>query len=84
MTVPKTWKIKQADDLIAGEIEKALKIHPAICRLLALRGISGYDSAKFFFRPSIKDLHDPYLMKGMDVAVKRILSALNNGEKIRI
>jgi single-stranded-DNA-specific exonuclease len=84
MTVPKTWKIKQVNPKIAEDIERALKIHPAICRLLALRGITDYDSAKFFFRPSMQDLHDPYLMKGMDIAVQRILDALRKKEKIRI
>lgn len=84
MALQKTWKIKQADEIIAGDIQKALQVHPAICRLLAIRGITGYDSAKFFFRPSINDLLDPFLMKGMEEAVTRIQRAIADKEKIII
>jgi len=80
----KIWKLKLVDESVAEKITEALKIHPSICRLLALRGISDYDSAKFFFRPSIMDLHDPFLMKGMGKAVERIEVALAKGEKILV
>ncbi|MGB1318664.1 MAG: single-stranded-DNA-specific exonuclease RecJ, partial [Flavobacteriales bacterium] len=46
--------------------------------------ISTFEEAKNFFRPSLDDLHDPFLMKGMDKAVSRIEQALGNGEKILI
>lgn len=80
----KLWKLKQVDEAVALTIEKALNIHPAICKLLAIRGISSYDSAKFFFRPSMNDLLDPFLMKGMDLAVARIEKAVAGNEKIMV
>ena len=49
-----------------------------------LRGISTFDEAKKFFRPQISDLHDPFLLKGMDKAVERIELALKRGEKILV
>jgi single-stranded-DNA-specific exonuclease len=80
----KIWKLRLVDEAITDNIVQALKVHPAICRLLALRGIRDYDSAKFFFRPAITDLHSPFLMKGMDKAVARIEAALAAKEKIMI
>lgn len=80
----KIWKIKQADEQITDAIAEALKIHPAICKLLALRGIKDYESAKSFFRPSLSHLHDPFLMKGMQLAVDRIESALQRNETIMV
>ncbi|WP_118950817.1 single-stranded-DNA-specific exonuclease RecJ [Taibaiella helva] len=80
----KIWKLKQVDETAVARIEKDLRIHPALCRLLALRGIRDYDSAKAFFRPSLAHLADPFLMKGMQTAVRRIEQAIEQGEKIMI
>ena len=52
--------------------------------MLVQRGIETYEKARKFFRQSLKDLHNPYLMKDMDKAVKRIESALNNNENILV
>ncbi|MEI6947856.1 single-stranded-DNA-specific exonuclease RecJ [Paraflavisolibacter sp. H34] len=62
----------------------ALKIHPVLCTVLAGRGISSYDQAKRFFRPQLTDLHDPWLMKGMQEAVNRITDAFFHREKILV
>ncbi|GFR66719.1 TonB-linked outer membrane protein, SusC/RagA family [Elysia marginata] len=48
------------------------------------RGIDTFDKAKSFFRPSLQDLHNPFLMKDMDKATGRIQKALSNSEKIMI
>ena len=61
-----------------------LKIDRVIAELLMQRGICTFDEAKAFFRPQLADLHDPFLMKDMDKAVDRLLSAIQNGEKIMI
>lgn len=61
-----------------------LGIKEDVAHLLINRGISDYDQAKTFFRPSFDDLHDPFLMKGMHKAVSRLEEALGNGEKILI
>jgi single-stranded-DNA-specific exonuclease len=80
----KIWKLKQAEEQVVETITTALKVHPAICRLLALSGITDYETARLFFRPSLEYLHDPFLMKGMAVAVSRIETALQNKEKIMV
>lgn len=55
-----------------------------ICRLLALRGISSVEDAEKFFKPSLSDLHDPFLMQDMDKAVDRLNKAIGKKEKIMI
>lgn len=54
----------------------------ALARALVLRGIDTFDRARLFFRPSLEALHDPFLMKDMDVAAERIAAALQAGDKI--
>ncbi len=66
------------------KLQESLNIHPVLCQLLVQRGIKTYDEAKAFFRPSLSQLHDPFLMKGMKEAVERIERAIRNQEKILI
>jgi single-stranded-DNA-specific exonuclease len=80
----KRWKILNADPTKINALQESLKIHPVICKILVERGIETYDTARNFFRPSLVDLHDPWLMKDMDKAVARILAAIDNKEKILV
>ena len=79
------WTIKpkptQTDIDVLSE---ALHVDGLIAQLLIQRGISNYKAAKKFFRPQLSDLHDPFLMKDMDVAVNRIQTAIINGENILV
>ena len=63
---------------------KELGINERVARMLLYRGIETFEEAKKFFRPSLDDLHDPFLMKDMDLAVERIQRAMEEGEKILI
>lgn len=65
-------------------LQEVLQVDYAIAYLLAQRGITNFDEAKNFFRPNLEELHSPWLMKDMDVAVKRVLQAIKNHEKIMI
>jgi single-stranded-DNA-specific exonuclease len=78
------WNIVQADEKKAAALQQALNIHPVLCHILLQRGIETFDQAKDFFRPQLADLHDPWLMKDMDKAVKRIVAAINKKEKILV
>jgi single-stranded-DNA-specific exonuclease len=80
----KRWKITATDDSKVSELQQALKVHPAICKILVQRGIETFEQAKHFYRPELKDLHDPWLMKGMKEAVARIKTAFRNEEKILV
>ena len=65
-------------------LQNALQVDEIIATLLVQRGIETFDQAKTFFRPSLEDLHNPYLMKDMDKAVNRIEKAIASGENILI
>ena len=79
------WILHQpVDKQQVEEIVKVLNIDENLATLLVQRGITNYEEAKTFFRPSLSQLHDPFLMKDMDKAVERVLQAINNGEKVLI
>jgi len=78
------WKILTADKQKADLLKQSLKISSALCNILVQRGIETFEQSKDFFRPELKDLHDPWLMKDMDKAVERIIHAVNNNETILV
>lgn len=80
----KRWRILNSDNEKVDALFRELKIHPAICNILVQRGIDTYQKAKDYFRPQLSGLYDPFLMKDMDKAVNRILSAFSSGEKILV
>ena len=55
-----------------------------IANILVQRGMDSYEKAKHFFVPKKEHLHDPFLMKGMDIATQRILKAKLNKESILV
>ncbi|MBU3820521.1 single-stranded-DNA-specific exonuclease RecJ [Flavobacteriaceae bacterium XHP0103] len=79
------WTIKpkpESEKLDA--LKMALQVDDITATLLLQRGIETYEEAKRFFRPSLTDLHDPFLMKDMDKAVARIEKAIANQENILV
>lgn len=65
-------------------LQQALQVDEIIATLLVQRGIETFEQAKTFFRPTLVDLHNPYLMKDMDRAVARIEKAIANNENILV
>lgn len=81
----KRWIVKDAaDQSQAEQLAKAINVDVALAALLIQRGIGTYDQAKDFFRPSLKDLPDPFLLKDMDHAVRRLALAIAREEKILV
>lgn len=80
----KRWKIIQADPEKTKALYASLSINMALCQILVQRGIDTFEKAKNYFRPQISQLYDPFLMKDMDKAVERILSAFKKNEKILV
>ena len=79
------WTLKPSSDINTTKtLAKALGVDYPIAALLVQRGITTFEQAKTFFRPQLKDLHDPFLMKDMDKAVGRIEQALANNERILV
>jgi single-stranded-DNA-specific exonuclease len=69
---------------IGHTLARELGISPVLGRLLVQRGITKSAEAKKFFRPQLPDLHNPFLMKDMDVAVERLNTAMGRKERILI
>lgn len=80
----KRWTILDADPEKVNSLQQSLNIHPAICKILIQRHIETFNQAKNFYRPDLADLHDPWLMKDMDKAVDRIITAIEKQEKILV
>ncbi|MCK9162880.1 MAG: single-stranded-DNA-specific exonuclease RecJ [Bacteroidales bacterium] len=93
----KRWVLKQyGDKSLVEKLAQDLQVdktcsrpedfdvYKIIANLLVQRGINNYNDAKEFFRPNIKDLHDPFMLNDMDDAVERILFAIKGGEKILV
>lgn len=79
------WNLKpKPDSHKVKHISDVLGVDAVVASLLVQRGIETFEEAKSFFRPSLDDLHDPYLMKDMDKAVIRIEKAIANGENILV
>lgn len=80
----KRWNIKKDAGEKAAHLFRELKIHPVLCSILVQRGIQTFEEARNFFRPQLNHLHDPFLMKDMQKAVDRIITAFTTKEKILV
>ena len=79
------WTLKPKPEANkVAHLKEALQVDTTVATLLLQRGIETYEAAKTFFRPSLDDLHDPFLMKDMDKAVARIETAISQGENILV
>ena len=65
-------------------LEEKLGLHPLVCQILSNRGFTTVEEVEKFLNPSLDDLHDPYLLDGMEPAVERVAKALSDGERIVI
>lgn len=81
----KRWvQAPQGDKEHIDSLAQQLKIDRTLAQILVQRGIHNFDEARSFFRPEMKELHDPFLMKDMELAIDRIDKALAAGERIMI
>ncbi|MFO8148592.1 MAG: DHH family phosphoesterase, partial [Gillisia sp.] len=79
------WTLKpKPNPETVTKLASQLGIEIPVASLLAQRGIEDFESAKKFFRPSLEDLHDPFLMKDMDLAIERISKAIASEENIMV
>ncbi|GAA4308734.1 single-stranded-DNA-specific exonuclease RecJ [Nibribacter koreensis] len=81
----KRWVVKEVPDAVKVQnLSDSLKIGLPLAAILCQRGICTFEEARSFFRPSLEDLHDPFLLKDMDKAVNRLVDALHRQERILI
>lgn len=79
------WKQKPKTSPKAIEtLAREINVNPTLANMLINRGVESFEQAKEYFRPSLSQLHDPFLMKDMDQAIARIEQAIQNEEKILV
>ena len=83
-TSQKEWVVWRSDDALRGQLADELDIHPLVAHLLIQRGLTHPQRAREFLNPTLAQMHDPFLMKGMDEAVMIVLRALEHSERIVI
>lgn len=81
----KRWALlEQGAKEISENLANELNIDACLAQILVQRGITNFEDARYFFRPTLTQLHDPFLMKDMEQAIARITLALQNGERIMV
>lgn len=78
------WEQQAVDECSAEAISKGLDLDKCIARILVQRGIETFEQAQPFLTPTLEQLHDPFLLPDADVAIDRILTAVQKGERIAI
>ena len=85
MAVEKIWKLREGtDETDVKRLSSELGVDPVLAELLVQRGVRTFEQARSFFRPTLDDLNDPFLMADMDKAVERVRTAVLSGEKILV
>jgi len=82
-TSPKT-ELSPSDLEKIKKLTDELGISPVLAEILVRRGVESFDQARSYFRPTLDDLLDPFLMDGMDRAVERIVDAISSNQKILV
>jgi len=76
------WIYSEPEEGCVSSLQDQLGVPNVIAKLLALRGINNFDKAKRFFRPNLSLIHDPLLMKDMDIAADRLANGIRKCETI--
>lgn len=80
----KRWNLQPYDENKTNNLFNELKISKTVCSILVQRGITNFNLSKDFFRPQLSQLHSPWLMQDMQLAVDRLLKAFSESEKILV
>ena len=84
MSLTRIWQPLPCDDAHVDRLARELAITETTARLLCIRGVDDVDRARRFLNPSLGDLHDPFALADMGIAIDRILRALEHKERIAI
>lgn len=80
----KKWEFYNSDEKLVDEICEKYNLNKVIGKIIVNRHVVNDEDVRIFITPTRDDFHDPFLFKGMNVAVERIIKAINNKEKILI
>jgi single-stranded-DNA-specific exonuclease len=78
------WRIHEPSEEIRSRLVEELGIHPVIAQILINRQIRNPEEARRYLYPSLKDLHNPFLMKDMQKGVDRVIRSIDQGEKVAV
>ena len=79
------WTVREpGDPEKVDRLATELGVDRVLAELLVQRGVETFQQARSFFRPSLEELHDPFLMTDMDKAVERLHEAIDKGQKILV
>ena len=78
------WQVADPDPAAQERLAAELSLSPLLCQILVNRGITDAAAARAFLSPSLHDLHDPFLILGMNAAVERITAAVQHGEPMAV
>jgi len=84
MKAERIWETIACEDSPIVALSRELGVSPVTARLLCIRGLGAPDDARRFLSPRIDDLHDPFRLAGMSIAVDRILGAIGAKDRIAI
>ena len=83
--IKRRWTFRESvDEFTIKSLADTLNISPVLASLLIYRRVTNYNTAKTYFRPSLNDLNDPFLMNGMEEASLRVIQAITGNELIYI
>ena len=80
----KKWQIYETDDEKIEELKEKYKLNDLLATILVNRGIDNGEKIRQFLEPTRQDFYNPYLMKDMEIAVERIVKAIESQEKVII
>lgn len=80
----KKWEFYNSDEKLVDEICEKYNLNKVIGKIIVNRHVVNDEDVRIFITPTRDDFHDPFLFTGMDIAVERIIEAINNKEKILI
>lgn len=78
----KRWELRTRNPRGGTAAGADLRLHPIVDAVLAARGLDTPEEIGRFLAPSLSAMHDPFLLRGMDAAVSRLLEARRDGESV--
>ncbi len=81
---PREWVLRRCTSEQCERLREEFDLHPLTARLLVQRGVFESQAAHDFLNPSLRQMIDPFTMKGMKRAVRELLLALDGGDRIVI
>ena len=80
----KKWECYEKDVESIEKIQNEFKVSSLLATIIVNKGLKTKEEIEVFLNPTRNDFHDPYLMPDMEIAVNRILKAIENKEKVII